>query len=322
MAGHAAERAVAISREERAARKEQKRAESAERKRKHAEGVAWRKATDIIYLGRGVSGGLADRQSQVAKLEAAGLPVYATPADLAQAMGLTIPRLRWLAFHADAAMVSHYIFFTIPKKSGGVRQLSAPHHDLAAAQQWILDNILRKVATHDAAHGFVSGRGTVSNAAPHVGRAIVLNTDLKDFFPTITFPRVRGIFRQLGYSPAAATILALLCTECPRRGVIFGGKPFHVATGPRALPQGACTSPALSNLAARRLDSRLAGIAWKLGWNYSRYADDLTCSADSKACGVAGRAIYWRASATSPRTRGSLSTKPKPASSAAAPLKP
>jgi retron-type reverse transcriptase len=107
-----------------------------------------------------------------------------------------------------------------------------------------------------------------------------VNADLKDFFPTITFPRVRGAFSQLGYSPAAATILALICTESPRRTVEYAGRVFHVATGPRALPQGACTSPALSNLIARRLDSRLAGISAKLGWQYTRYADDLTFSAD------------------------------------------
>jgi retron-type reverse transcriptase len=108
---------------------------------------------------------------------------------------------------------------------------------------------------------------------------VVVNTDLSNFFPTITFPRVRGIFKQLGYSPAVATILGLLCTESPRRKTIFNGKAYHVATGPRALPQGACTSPTLSNLAARRLDSRLAGIGRKLGWTYTRYADDLSFSA-------------------------------------------
>jgi retron-type reverse transcriptase len=87
-----------------------------------------------------------------------------------------------------------------------------------------------------------------------------------------------GLFRQIGYSPAVATILALLVTECPRRKVIFNGKLWHVATSPRGLPQGACTSPAISNLIARRLDSRLSGIARKLGWTYTRYADDMTFS--------------------------------------------
>ncbi|MEK6233271.1 MAG: reverse transcriptase family protein, partial [Planctomycetales bacterium] len=166
--------------------------------------------------------------------------------------------------------------------SGGVRLLSAPRRDLAAVQQTILRDVLDKVPTHDAAHGFVSGRGTKTNAAPHVKQDVVLNMDLKDFFPSITFPRVRGLFKQLGYSPAAATILALLCTDSPRRKAGFDGKTYHVAVGPRRLPQGACASPALSNLISRRLDSRLAGMAKKLGWTYTRYADDLTFSASGE----------------------------------------
>jgi retron-type reverse transcriptase len=187
--------------------------------------------------------------------------------------------LRWLAFHTEAAERIHYVRFTVPKKSGGMREISAPHRDLASAQRWIFQNILQLLPTHPAAHGFIRGRSIKTNALPHVGRHILVNADLKDFFPTITFHRVRGAFAQLGYSPAAATILALICTESPSRTVEYAGRTFHVATGPRALPQGACTSPALSNLIARRLDSRLAGISAKLGWRYTRYADDLTFSA-------------------------------------------
>lgn len=278
-----AREAVDASEAERKRLKEQKKAEAAERKRQHAEDVARRKATDIIFLGRGVSRGLADRRVNVEKLQAAGLPVLASPADVAQAIGITIPRLRWLAFHSDAAERIHYVRFTVPKKSGGVRELSAPHRSLAAAQRWIFQNILMRLPTHPAAHGFVKGRSIRTNAMPHVGRRVLVNADLKDFFPTITFHRVRGAFAQLGYSPAVATILALLCTESPRRTVEYAGRIFHVATGPRALPQGACTSPALSNLISRRLDARLAGISTKLGWQYSRYADDLSFSADAEA---------------------------------------
>ncbi len=278
-----ADEAVKLDAEERKRRKEQKQAEAAERQRRHAEEVVHRKQTDIIFLGRGVSGGLADRRANVEKLQRLQLPVLATPGDLAKALNLTIPRLRWLAFHAEAATVRHYVCFQVPKKSGGLRELSAPHRDLAAAQQWILMHILEKIPAHDAAHGFVPGRGTMSNAVPHVGRATVINLDLKDFFPSITFPRVKGIFQELGFSPAVATILALLCTESPRRKVDYNGKTFFVATGLRGLPQGACTSPALSNLLARRLDSRLAGLARKLGFDYTRYADDLTFSANGEA---------------------------------------
>ena len=268
---------------DRAALKARKKAEAAERKRLHAEAVARRKANDIIFLGRGVSKGLADRRADVEKLTAAGLAVLASPVDVAGAMKLSIPRLRWLAFHTQAATRTHYVRFEVPKKSGGKRLLFAPHKELAAAQEWILRNVLDKVPVHAAAQGFVKGRSTVSNASPHVGRDVVVNADLENFFPTITFPRVRGIFRQLGYSPAVATIFALLCTECPRRVANYAGKMLYVAAGPRALPQGACTSPALSNLASRRIDSRLSGIAVKLGWKYSRYADDLTFSSSGEA---------------------------------------
>ena len=232
IAAEQARAAVEASEADRKRLKEQKKAESAERKRKHAADVAQRKATDIIFLGRGVSRGLADRRANIEKLQAARLPVLASPADVAQALGISISRLRWLAFHSDAAEKIHYVRFTVPKKSGGVRELSAPHRDLAAAQRWIFQNILQRLPTHPAAHGFIRGRSIRSNALPHVGRHILVNADLKDFFPTITFHRVRGAIEQLGYSPAAATILALLCTESPRRTVEYAGRTFHVATGP------------------------------------------------------------------------------------------
>jgi retron-type reverse transcriptase len=213
----------------------------------------------------------------------------ATPADVAGALDIPIPRLRWLAYHTQASPVSHYIRFTVPKRSGGVRALFAPHRQMASAQQWILEHVLAKVPAHPAAHGFVAGRSTVSNAAAHVGAEVVVNLDLVDFFPTVTFPRAKGIFEGMGYSPAVATVFALLCTECTRREVEFEGRRLHVATGPRALPQGACTSPALSNLVTRKLDARLSGLARKLGWNYTRYADDMTFS----ACGQAATAVGY-----------------------------
>jgi retron-type reverse transcriptase len=284
--GIAAERAraaVSASEAERKRLKEEKKSESARRKRAYAAAVEARKAADIVFLGRGVSRGLADRRANVEKLQAAGLPVLASPSDVARALGISISRLRWLAFHSDAAERIHYVRFRVPKKSGGFRELAAPERTLAAAQRWIFQNILQALPTHPAAHGFVRGRSIRTNALPHVGRHLLVNADLKDFFPTITFDRVRGALEQLGYSPATSTVIALLCTESPRRTVEYAGRRFYVATGPRALPQGACTSPALSNLIARRLDSRLSGLAVKLGWRYTRYADDLSFSADAPA---------------------------------------
>src|SRR5439155_24828014 len=97
------------------------------------------------------------------------------------------------------------------------------------------------------------------------GKDLVVNLDLEDFFPSIGFLRVRKVFVRAGYSPAVGTVLALLCTECPRRPVEYAGQRYWVATGPRGLPQGACTSPALSNQVALRLDRRLGGLAERLG---------------------------------------------------------
>lgn len=277
-AGILGEAAVKANRERRARLKDQKKAEAAARRELRARDIAHRRATDILFLGRGVSGRLGDRVADAAKLQALGLPVLATPAELAAGLGLSIPRLRWLAFHTEVASRVHYVQFTVPKKSGGTRTLSAPHRTLAAAQRWLFEHIVARLPVEAPAHGFRSGRSTLSNAQPHVGKAVVVNLDLENFFPSITFPRVRSVFQRLGYSPAVATILALLCTECPRQVVEYDGCAYHVAVGPRGLPQGACTSPGLSNQVARRLDRRLRGLAEKLGVAYTRYADDLTFS--------------------------------------------
>src|SRR5262249_16596997 len=141
----------------------------------------------------------------------------------------------------------------------------------------------------DAAQGFVAGRGIVSNANPHVGKAVVVNLDLSDFFPSIAFQRVRAVFERHGYSGCVASILALLCTESPRTTVTYAGTKYEVATSPRGLPQGAPTSPGLSNQVARKLDKRLLGVAAKLGLTYTRYADDITFSGNPELA----RKIGW-----------------------------
>src|SRR5262245_846107 len=278
-AAKAGEAAVAEDKARRAALKAQKKKEAADKKARHAAAVAQRRASDIVFVGRGVSARMHDRASDAARLASLNLPVLHTPADLATALGLTIPRLRWLAFHTDVATRIHYVHFTVPKKSGGTRTLSAPHKTLGQAQRWIFNNIVRRLGVDISVHGFVPGRNIVSNARPHTGRAVLVNFDLADFFPSVHFVRVRSVFARLGYSGAVATLLALLCTDCPRREVRYDGKTYFVATGPRGLPQGACTSPALANHVAGRLDRRLTGLAGKLNLVYTRYADDLTFSA-------------------------------------------
>jgi RNA-directed DNA polymerase len=242
-----------------------------------------RRASSIVHAGVGVSAGLHQHSGDPAKLAELGLPLVQTPAELAAAMKLSLPKLRWLTFHRRGATLVHYHRYEISKKTGGVRCISAPKPALAAAQRWVLEEILAKLPVAAVAHGFVPGRSILSNAQAHLGRAVVLNLDLRDFFPSITWRRVKGIFRRRGYSESVAVLLALLCTEPPRLPTELDGKLYYVALSERILPQGACTSPAITNLLCRRLDARLAGLASRHGYTYTRYADDLTFSGDHTA---------------------------------------
>jgi hypothetical protein len=217
---------------------------------------------DIPYLGPKVSDTLHERDSDVELVKTQCLPMLATPMDIAVALEIDIKRLRWLAFHNRRATSVHYITYEIPKGNGGLRLLQAPLYLMGRVQRWILDNILASLPVEESCHGFHPGRSVVTNARSHAGQAFVASLDLESFFPSIGWRRVRRVFHRLGYSPCAATILALLCTEFPRREESSSrGETHFVATGPRALPQGACTSPALSNQVARCLDRRLSALA-------------------------------------------------------------
>ena len=258
-------------------RKANKAKREADKKERRDQWEAHRKTT-VVHAGAGVSGKLHERLSDLDRLGRQGLPLMHNPEDVATFLGLSLGQLRWLTFHRRGATLVHYHRFDIPKKTGGRRLISAPKPTLAAAQQKILATILKPLSPEPEAHGFVTGHSIVSNASPHVGKQVVINMDLADFFPSITFRRVRGLFAKLGYSGSVATVLALLCTEPPRLATEHDGKLYHVALGERVLPQGACTSPAVTNLICRRLDRRLAGLANKHGFSYTRYADDLTFS--------------------------------------------
>lgn len=261
-------------------RKQQENKERRERERQErAEAWKARKAVEIVYLGEEVSGGLNYTESNSERLQAYGLPEFENAAEIATAMNITIGELRFLAFNRKVAKISHYIRFNIPKKTGGDRLISAPMPRLKAVQHWILTHILNIVEPHDAAHGFRRDRSILTNAQLHVNSEIVINCDLKDFFPTLTYKRIKGLFRGLGYSEAIATILGLLCTEADTEAIELDGITYYVATGDRHLPQGSPTSPALTNILCRRLDRRLTALADELGYTYTRYADDLTFSA-------------------------------------------
>lgn len=240
------------------------------------------KTRELTYLGPGVSAGLGPdprrRQSDAARLAAQQLPVLSTAAELAAAIAVPLGELRFLAFAREVSTTTHYRRFTIPKRSGGERVISAPRIRLKRVQRWILEHILEPVELAPAAHGFVRGRSTVTNATPHVGAAVVVNLDLKEFFPTITYRRIKGVFGKLGYSEEVATVLALLCSEPEIAETQLDGITYFVARGPRRLPQGAPTSPALTNVLCRRFDRRIAGYAARHAFTYTRYADDLTLS--------------------------------------------
>jgi hypothetical protein len=161
-------------------------------------------------------------------------------------------------------------------------------------QRTILAQILGKVPAHDAAHGFITGRSTVTNARPHLGAQLLVKFDLKNFFPTIHYFRVVGLFTRLGYpvddarfsteddSRRVAATLARLCCYTP------DPHAWHLGHA----PQGAPTSPAISNLVCRRLDARLTGLAKRNNGVYTRYADDLTFSFQKGEVDL-GRFRWW-----------------------------
>ncbi len=283
------------ARKERMAAARARRLENRERKlRERSErAAAWRlrKQHEIGYLGEGVSAGLGQRESDAPRLVSQGLPVLADAKALADAMEITVGELRFLAFSRSTSKQSHYQRFTIPKKTGGVRTISAPMPRLKASQYWILRTILNVLPMHDAAHGFRAQRSIVSNANEHVGADVVVNIDLKNFFPTVGYRRVKGLFRAFGYSEEVATILALLCTEPDVKIIELDDEAYHVATSERLLPQGAPTSPAITNLLCRRMDARMAGLCNKLGFRYTRYADDLSFSAKGCATKHVGKLL-------------------------------
>lgn len=155
-----------------------------------------------------------------------------------------------------------YTKFTIPKKNGDIRTISAPSTGLKIVQQK-LNQILQAVYyTKASVHGFSKGKNIVTNTRMHSRQRYVLNVDLKDFFPSINFGRVRGLFmaKPYGLDPAVATVLAQICC--------YKG----------ALPQGAPTSPIVSNMICGKMDTQLRLLAKQHRCMYTRYADDITFS--------------------------------------------
>jgi RNA-directed DNA polymerase len=160
-----------------------------------------------------------------------------------------------------------YRSFDIPKRSGGMRRIHAPGTELRVLQSRLFATIRDAYAPNASAHGFVPGRSIVSNASLHVGRRWVLNIDLRDFFPGISDIHVRDVFLGAPFSMGmeAEELAARICTRND------------------SLPQGAQTSPVLSNFVAAGLDAVLVRVAEEYGLIYSRYAEDITFSTDADA---------------------------------------
>lgn len=153
-----------------------------------------------------------------------------------------------------------YWWHRVPKTSGEFRLLRTPNPRLMKIQRLLLRKLFAKLRVHPAAKGFRRKESVVSHASLHVGKAVVLRIDVEDFFTRTHAHSVYEYFRQLGWSHPAAYLLRKLCTI------------------KHGLPQGAPTSPILSNLVNYRMDARLAGLAKRSNSNYSRYADDIIFS--------------------------------------------
>ncbi len=247
---------------------------------------AWQayKRSHIVHLGPGVfwhdtaDVDRFDADDPERRRQENGLAPLPDVEAFAKAVGLSIPRLRWLAYHREVDTGTHYHRWLVPKRDGSQRLISAPKPELKAVQRWITREVTEHLPVHGAAHGFLIGRSIVTNAKVHAGARIVVKLDIRGFYPTVTMRRVKGLLRRAGLGEQVATLMALLATESPREEVERDGKRYFVAIAPRSLPQGAPTSPSITNALCMRLDCRLSGLARKLGCRYTRYADDLTFS--------------------------------------------
>ena len=187
-----------------------------------------------------------------------------TKEEIASLLEYDIRKLDYLLYGLPESQ--RYHTFKIPKRNGGEREISAPLSAIKTIQRRLSEHIYKHYKVKPCAHGFVKKRDVVSNASRHRHHRWVVNVDLKDFFPTINFGRVRGAFlgRPFNCPEKVATLLAQICC--------FNGK----------LPQGAPTSPIVSNVVCHQLDNRLLDFAKENRLVYTRYADDITFSTNLK----------------------------------------
>lgn len=156
-----------------------------------------------------------------------------------------------------------YILHTIKKKSGGERQLYSPTSVLKRCQWEILDEILNNIPVSEYATAYKRGISLDRNASPHIGKKYLLKMDITDFFDSITFDQVYSSAFNTRYFPKHIGVI--LTNLCCRNDI---------------LPQGAPTSPAISNIVMKNFDNNLGNWCKKHGINYTRYCDDMTFSSD------------------------------------------
>lgn len=184
--------------------------------------------------------------------------------DIAELLGIKEKSLRYFLYKRRPENM--YKTFEVKKKSGASRKISAPQKELKQIQRKLTSVLSEIYEPKACAYGFIENKNILGNANRHTGRKSVLNIDLKDFFTQIHFGRIRGMLMQKPYSlgdEAATTIAQIACLN----GV---------------LPQGAPSSPILSNMICVPLDNNLMRLAKQTGCTYTRYADDITFSTYKK----------------------------------------
>ncbi|MED0666648.1 retron St85 family RNA-directed DNA polymerase [Bacillus badius] len=192
------------------------------------------------------------------QLYSQGLPIVYDQTHFSYLVGYNIEYL----LKVSNSQRNFYRSFKIKKKNGGYRNISEPLPNLKFIQKWILEEILYCCKTNNFAKAYKRNVSLKDNAKFHRGQKKVLTIDIENFFGTIKSSSVYNFFSSLGYSENIVTMLTNICT--------LGG----------SLPQGASTSPALSNLLMRDIDKRIAAFCTKNKIRYTRYADDLTFSGD------------------------------------------
>ncbi|WP_214753778.1 retron St85 family RNA-directed DNA polymerase [Exiguobacterium sp. s16] len=198
--------------------------------------------------------------SYAINLEKNGMPIIFDSIHLAKLIGIETKEL--YSYYEFAPRL--YKVAVVPKKSGEKRFLDLPSENLKYIQKWILENILYKIKVSDYATGFVPQKSIVDNAKPHIDKECVVNLDLQDFFPNIKYIWVYNLFYNIGYTKHLSMIFAGICTL------------------ENKLPQGAPSSPYISNLICHGLDTRLSDLAIHIGAQYTRYADDITFSGNKE----------------------------------------